>query len=416
MNRPPARTFNELLETPTMGYKPSYAKTVKRTGPRDITLTESSSSILSMIANGRAKSRADLARTLNMAPSTITVKVSELLEAGLISESGSGSATGGRRPTLLKLVHDAGYILAADLGAHHAWVGRLSLSGDLVGSRLETIEICDGPDVVLPQVAAMMRRLTDPSVDPPLRGVGMSLPGPVNFALGTLDSPSRMRGWHEFNVREWLAAEFGTLAVIDNDANMMALGEHVLRQREMPDSKVRQNTLFLKAGAAIGCGLILNGQVYRGSTGAAGDIAHVQISAAGDSPCSCGNRGCLETVASGTAILRELAAAGIEAADVNDIIRHVRNGDPQTTTRVRTAGRILGQTLSTVVNFINPDVVVLGGGLAQVEPYVAAVRSQLYESCHPLATKDLTIEQSLAGSQAGLIGAGQLCLRTVLAA
>ncbi len=111
-------------------------------------------------------------------------------------------------------------------------------------------------------------------------------------------------------------------------------------------------------------------------------------------------------MASGTAIIRELAAAGIEAGDVNDIIRHVRNGDPQTTTRVRTAGRILRQTLSTVVNFINPDVVVLGGGLSQVEPYVTAVRSQLYESCHPLATKDLTIEQSLAGSQAGLIGQG----------
>lgn len=398
-----------------MGYKPSYAKTVKRTGPRDIALTEYSSSILSMIASGRATSRADLARTLNLAPSTITIKVNELMEAGLISESGSGSATGGRRPTLLELVPDAGFILAADLGAHHTWVGRLNLSGNLLASELRTIDINDGPEVVLPQAAAMMRALTDPAVDPPLRGVGMSLPGPVDFASGALDSPSRMRGWHEFKVREWLAEEFGTLAVIDNDANMMALGEHTLRQRETPDSKVRQNTLFLKAGAAIGCGLIIDGQVYRGATGAAGDIAHVQIPAAGDAPCSCGNRGCLETVASGAAIIRDLAAVGIDAVDVNDIVQQVINGDPHTTTRVRTAGRILGQTLSIVVNFVNPDVVVLGGGLSQLEPYVAAVRSQLYESCHPLATKNIAIEASLAGSQAGLLGAGQLCLRTVLA-
>ncbi len=398
-----------------MGYKPSYAKTVKRTGPRDIALTEYSSSILSMIASGRANSRADLARTLNLAPSTITIKVNELMEAGLISESGSGSATGGRRPTLLELVPDAGFILAADLGAHHLWVGRLNLSGNLLVSEIRTIDINDGPEVVLPQAAAMMRALSDPAVDPPLRGVGMSLPGPVNFALGALDSPSRMRGWHEFKVRNWLAEEFGTLAVVDNDANMMALGEHTLRQRESPDSKVRQNTLFLKAGAAIGCGLIIDGQVYRGATGAAGDIAHVQIPAAGDAPCSCGNRGCLETVASGSAIIRDLAAVGIDAADVNDIVLQVNNGDPHTTTRVRTAGRILGQTLSIVVNFVNPDVVVLGGGLSQLEPYVAAVRSQLYESCHPLATKNIVIEASLAGSQAGLLGAGQLCLRTVLA-
>ncbi|MFF2299865.1 ROK family transcriptional regulator [Arthrobacter sp. efr-133-R2A-120] len=398
-----------------MGYKPSYAKTVKRTGPRDIALTEYSSSILSMIASGRATSRADLARTLNLAPSTITIKVNELMEAGLISESGSGSATGGRRPTLLELVPDAGFILAADLGAHHLWVGKLNLSGNLLVSEIRTIDINDGPEVVLPQAAAMMRALSDPAVDPPLRGVGMSLPGPVNFALGALDSPSRMRGWHEFKVRNWLAEEFGTLAVVDNDANMMALGEHTLRQRESPDSKVRQNTLFLKAGAAIGCGLIIDGQVYRGATGAAGDIAHVQIPAAGDAPCSCGNRGCLETVASGSAIIRDLAAVGIDAADVNDIVLQVNNGDPHTTTRVRTAGRILGQTLSIVVNFVNPDVVVLGGGLSQLEPYVAAVRSQLYESCHPLATKNIVIEASLAGSQAGLLGAGQLCLRTVLA-
>ncbi|WP_284984150.1 ROK family transcriptional regulator [Arthrobacter sp. efr-133-TYG-118] len=388
---------------------------MKRTGPRDIALTEYSSSILSMIASGRANSRADLARTLNLAPSTITIKVNELMEAGLISESGSGSATGGRRPTLLELVPDAGFILAADLGAHHLWVGRLNLSGNLLVSEIRTIDINDGPEVVLPQAAAMMRALSDPAVDPPLRGVGMSLPGPVNFALGALDSPSRMRGWHEFKVRNWLAEEFGTLAVVDNDANMMALGEHTLRQRESPDSKVRQNTLFLKAGAAIGCGLIIDGQVYRGATGAAGDIAHVQIPAAGDAPCSCGNRGCLETVASGSAIIRDLAAVGIDAADVNDIVLQVNNGDPHTTTRVRTAGRILGQTLSIVVNFVNPDVVVLGGGLSQLEPYVAAVRSQLYESCHPLATKNIVIEASLAGSQAGLLGAGQLCLRTVLA-
>ncbi|MCZ9883274.1 ROK family transcriptional regulator [Arthrobacter sp. B2a2-09] len=398
-----------------MGYKPSYAKTVKRTGPRDIALTEYSSSILSMIASGRARSRADLARTLNLAPSTITIKVNELMEAGLISESGSGSATGGRRPMLLELVPDAGFILAADLGAHHLWVGRLNLSGNLLASEIRAIDINDGPGVVLPQAAAMMRALTDPAVDPPLRGVGMSLPGPVNFAQGALDSPSRMRGWHEFKVRNWLAEEFGTLAVVDNDANMMALGEHTLRQRESPDSKVRQNTLFLKAGAAIGCGLIIDGQAYRGATGAAGDIAHVQIPAAGDAPCSCGNRGCLETVASGSAIIRDLAAVGIDAADVNDVVLQVNNGDPHTTTRVRTAGRILGQTLSIVVNFVNPDVVVLGGGLSQLEPYVAAVRSQLYESCHPLATKNIVIEASLAGSQAGLLGAGQLCLRTVLA-
>ena len=173
--------------------------------------------------------------------------------------------------------------------------------------------------------------------------------------------------------------------------------------------------MFLKAGAAIGCGLILQGQLYRGATGAAGDIAHVQVTAAGELPCACGNRGCLETVTSGNAIVAELAAAGLAVRDLNDVVRHSHSGDIRTTTRLRSAGKLLGQTLSTVVNFINPSLVVLGGGLSQAEPYIAAIKSQLYAGCHPLATKDLRIEDSLAGSQAGLLGAGQQCLRSVLA-
>ncbi|GAA1048629.1 ROK family transcriptional regulator [Arthrobacter russicus] len=397
-----------------MGYRPSYAKHIRKTGPKDLALTEFSSAMLSLIANRAATSRADLARQLNLAPSTITLRVNELIDAGLITESGAGGHTGGRRPTLLRLVADAGCILAADLGAAHAWVGRLNMSGTLLDSSLITIDISQGPEEVLPAVAAAMRSLLEPA-GPPVRGVGVALPGPVDLNRGVVDSPSRMRGWHDFPVRDWLYREFGTVASVDNDANMMALGEYTLRQQQNPDTKNRMDTLFLKAGAAIGCGLILQGQLYRGATGAAGDIAHVQVTAAGELPCACGNRGCLETVTSGNAIVAELAAAGLAVRDLNDVVRHSHSGDIRTTTRLRSAGKLLGQTLSTVVNFINPSLVVLGGGLSQAEPYIAAIKSQLYAGCHPLATKDLRIEESLAGSQAGLLGAGQQCLRSVLA-
>lgn len=397
-----------------MGYRPSYAKHTRKSGPKDVALSEFSSAILSLIASNPASSRADLARKLNLAPSTITQRINELIEAGLIAESGAGGHTGGRRPTLLSLVADAGCILAADLGAAHAWVGRLNMSGALLDSSLISIDISAGPEAVLPIISEAMRSLIEDDT-PPLRGVGLALPGPVDFTRGMVDSPSRMRGWHQYPVRDWLSREFDTVASVDNDANMMALGEYSLRQRQNPDTKNRTDTLFLKAGAAIGCGLILQGQLYRGASGTSGDIAHVQVSAAGELPCACGNRGCLETVASGTAIVSQLIEAGVEVKDLADVIRFALNGDTQTTTRLRAAGRLLGQTLSTVVNFINPSLVVLGGGLSQVEPYVAAIRSQLYAGCHPLATKNLLIEPSQAGSQAGLLGAGQQCLRAVLA-
>ncbi|NDZ99701.1 ROK family protein, partial [Streptomyces sp. SID10116] len=142
----------------------------------------------------------------------------------------------------------------------------------------------------------------------------------------------------------------------------------------------------------------------------AGDISHVRVDAAGDRPCSCGNIGCLETVASGAALIRELARQGVEVSDTGDLLRLVADGDPQATTLVRTAGRHIGTVLSVVVNFFNPQAVALGGVLATAEPLVAAVRGVLYERCLPLATADLEITTTVTGVDAGLLGAGLTAL------
>ncbi|WP_285728115.1 ROK family transcriptional regulator [Psychromicrobium xiongbiense] len=397
-----------------MSYRPSYAKRTRRVGPKDPAHSELPSAILSLIASGSAVSRADLARSLNLAPSTITLRISELIEAGLVTESGSGEATGGRRPTLLSLVPEAGHILAADLGITQAWVGRLSMSGTLMESVQISPDLVQGPHDVLPKLAMAMRELSDPQ-GTPLRGVGLSLPGPVDVGLGVVDSPAYMFGWHQFPVRDWMAEEFGVIASVENDANMMAVGEYALRQQDRPDTKNREDTLFVKADDTFGCGFILNGQLYRGATGTAGDIGHVQSPSAGNLLCACGKRGCLETVVGGRAIVAQLRESGVEVDTVEDVVNLALSGDARTLARLQAVGKILGESLSTVVNFINPSLVVIGGSLSQVDAFVAAIRAQVYVGCHPLATKNLLIEASQAGSLAGLLGAGQQSLRAVLA-
>ncbi|MGQ7351543.1 ROK family protein [Quadrisphaera oryzae] len=386
-----------------------------------------SSAILRAVAGGAATDRAALARRLGLAPSTVTVKVGELIAAGVLVEAGAASATGGRPARVLRLTPDGGCILAAELGRHHARIALLDMSGSLVSSSDLALDVAAGPEPVLADLVAAWTDLRGAIPAEAVRAVGVALPGPVSSRSGAVDSPAAMPGWHRFGVGAHLSAELGLPAVVENDANAMALGECTAlgaaeaapdddADEAAPPAGAPANLLFVKAGSSVGCGLVLDGRLYRGATALAGDLAHVVVGSTGDAPCNCGNRGCLDTVVGGSYILADLRSRGIDAREPRDIARLVGDGDAVATTRVRAAGRLLGQTLSAVVNFVNPDAVVLGGLISTLEPFVAAVRSQLYENCHPLATRDLRIAQSVAGADAGVLGVGQLALRQALTA
>jgi predicted NBD/HSP70 family sugar kinase len=211
-----------------------------------------------------------------------------------------------------------------------------------------------------------------------------------------------MPGWHGFGARDWLAERLEIPVVVDNDANMVAFGEFHTRGRGP------EHLVVVKAGTGVGCGVIAAGVVHRGANGVSGDVSHNRVQAAGDTPCGCGNTGCLETIASGAALVRNL---GVERTA--DLVALANNADPRATAAVRFAGRQLGEVLSTVVNFFNPHAVLLTGRLASIEPYVAAVRGALYERCLPMATQNLTVAVAQAGADAGPLGAGILALQHV---
>ncbi|MCW3814388.1 ROK family transcriptional regulator [Micromonospora sp. DR5-3] len=361
---------------------------------------------LSLLSSGAATSRADLIEALQVAPSTVTSVVRRLLEEGVILEEGVGRSTGGRRPRILRLRETKGVLAVAELGGRHARVGLCAPGGELHATEEVAIDIAAGPEEVFDVVAATFARLqAATAAGQELLGVGVALPGPVASPDGRLVGPARMPGWSGVDAKGHLAERFQVPVVVENDAKAAAIGEYATRGRESDDM------IYVKAGTGIGACLVSGGQIFRGGRGLSGDVTHVRVADSGERHCSCGSRGCLETVASGAALARQLAEQGSPATTIRDIVAAVSDADPTVVTMVRQAGRLLGVALSGLVNFLNPDAVVIGGALSSLDVYVAATRGMLYERCLPSMTQSLTIEASVAGPDAALVGLGHL-LRT----
>ncbi|GAA4607186.1 ROK family protein [Actinoallomurus liliacearum] len=360
----------------------------------------SAAHIIGLVASGQATSRAELARLLGWAPSTVSAHVQELLDAGLLLESGEGRSRGGRRPRLLSVPAGEGVMLAADLGGHHARLAALDGTGRPQKVRDLEMDVSAGPEPVLDQIMDALEELGDGR---PVLGVGIGLPGPVDLD-GVMVGPSRMPGWHGYSVRERMSRRFQTPLVVENDANLMAMGETVARGPDLRDF------VFVKAGTGVGAAVVSDGRLHRGARGFAGDITHNRVPAGGDRPCSCGNFGCLETIASGAALVAAVNGDGVDVKSTADLVRLARDRHPTVTTNVRFAGRQLGEVLTTIVNFLNPQAVVLSGALAGCDLFVAAARGVLYERCLPPTTQDLEIAESVAGPDAGLLGIGRLIL------
>jgi predicted NBD/HSP70 family sugar kinase len=155
--------------------------------------------------------------------------------------------------------------------------------------------------------------------------------------------------------------------------------------------------------------------VHRGADGAAGDIGHIRVAQAEGTVCVCGNTGCLEAVASGSALVRELSSAGVPVTTVRDVITLAQAGDARVVRAVRVAGQRIGEVVASIVNFYNPNAIVVGGALAELQDdLLAGIRSVVYQRALPLATRKLTIEPSVLGGSAGVQGAAVLAARAAL--
>ncbi|MDL9980202.1 ROK family transcriptional regulator [Microbacterium sp. ASV49] len=368
--------------------------------------SSSAGAILDLVRSGRARSRAEIARSTGLSPSTVAQRVDGLIGAGLVREAGEGVSARGRRPRALEIDASAGVVCAVDLGSHHATFGLVDISGRLLAVRSEPMDIADGPDRVLRWIVTIADEMVAAHAEPgqTLRGYGIGLPGPVDSNTGEMVSPSRMPGWKGVDAAGLLASLTSLPVAVDNDANLMALGEHAALDADA------QHLVFVKAGSSIGCGVIAFGGLYHGHHGMAGDISHVTVPGGPQVLCSCGRIGCLDAVAGGAAIVTALRDAGVEVADARDVVALARDAHPRATLMLREAGLRVGSVLATIMNFYNPQRLVLGGILGEAEAFVAGVRSSLYSDCLPMITDELEITVSVAKEKAGILGAAHLVL------
>ncbi|MFW5418147.1 ROK family transcriptional regulator [Nocardiopsis sp. CNT-189] len=368
--------------------------------------------VLDLISRGDAGTRAELARITGLARSTIAQRVEALIAHGLVEECETGASTGGRPPRVLRLNTDRNCVAGVDLGATHCRVALMDIGGALLADREDPLLITEGPEPVMRHIEERIRELLA-EADRPLetvKAVGIGVPGPVEFATGRPVNPPIMPGWHEYPVPAHFAGRYDFDVLVDNDVNTLALGE--LRHGRT----AAENLLFVKVGTGIGCGIIAGGRLHRGAQGAAGDIGHIRVPGAGDAPCRCGNTGCLEAVAGGGALAARLTEAGVPAADGRAVAALAAAGEPLAVRLVREAGRGIGDVLAGLVNFFNPEAIVVGGALAAVhEPLLAGVREVIYRRSLPLATNRLTVAPSGAGEKGGALGAGRLAIDHVLA-
>ena len=381
-------------------------------------------SVLEGVFWSHGPSRDALSSQLQFSKTRANAVVAGLIEQGWLDEIGLRASSGGRRAETLQLHRGLGVLLCADLGATSVEVAVLTPDMQVLARHGESIDVRDGPAVVLPRMRVLMRGLLARGGIKPKQviAIGVGVPGPVDFASGQLVEPPLMPRWDSYSIRDDLRADYDAPVWVDNDVNLMALGELWRLERTLP------NFLVIKVGTGIGCGVVCHGEVYRGANGSAGDVGHICVDPDGPR-CHCGNLGCVETMAAGPAIARAATEAAQTGRSVmlaerlgqqgeltpEDVGHAGRAGDAAANGIVQASGTLIGQMLASVVNFFNPSHVFVGGGVTSIGPlFLASLRQSVYQRSLALSTRHLEILYSPLGDQSGLIGAGVLAMQELL--
>lgn len=367
--------------------------------------------IFQILRDGKPRTRSELATLTGLARSTVAARVDALLGVKLIAPAADAASTGGRPSRQFVFDGSQHAVLSVDIGATHVHLALKDLHGTTLDDAYEELAVAEGPDTILGWVIEHGKQLLDPHRDHmTLRAVGVGLPGPVEHSTGRPVDPPIMPGWARYDVPGVLSEALGAPTFVDNDVNVMALGEHHDYWSDQAD------LVFVKVATGIGAGVIIGGSVHRGAQGIAGDIGHIWVPEADDKECRCGARGCLEAVAAGPAIAAKLRAKGADIHSTEDIVAAVRRGDIDAVREVREAGRIIGRVLTTCVSLINPAVIALGGPIADAGDHLlAGAREVIYTRATPLAAGNLQIVRSRSKQDAAASGASAMAIQQVLA-
>lgn len=386
-------------------------------------VTQQEAQVLDALRRRTAVSRTDISRFTNWSRPKVTTIVKRMIDRGVLIESGEGDSQGGRRPQLLSLNSRLGYVIGIDIGATSMDLAVADLNAAVLSRDSGPADVHTEPAVLLGEVK---RRLSDmlrkEGVRPEqILGIGVGVPGPVDFARGVLVAPPLMPAWGNYPIRGFFQGLFPNAFVsVDNDVNMMALGE-----LKAGAGRGIDNFLFVKIGTGIGAGIICHGLVHRGSAGSAGDIGHISVDRNGPT-CHCGNIGCLEIIAAGPAIANRAAEVARKGSSAilarklksnggqlrsEDVGAAAREGDRTSIEIIQSSGQMIGDVLAGLVNFFNPSLILIGGGVANIgNQLLASIRQEVLRRSTALATRELTISYSPMGPEAGVTGAIHLAL------
>jgi predicted NBD/HSP70 family sugar kinase len=368
--------------------------------------------------------RVAVAHRTGLSRTTVSSIVDELLADNLLFEGKTVEAapTGGRRATLLHFNADAGYVIGVDLGRSHLTLLLTNLAGQIIARRSGPFDASLGPETCLQQVIASLMGFTAEHQIGwhQIIGVGLGIPGPMDAASRMLVRPPRMPGWDQFDMRTVMERACKVPMYFDNDANMGARGESQYGAARNVD-----NMAYVKVATGIGCGLIVNGDIYRGSSGAAGELGHVTIDDNGP-VCDCGNRGCLEVVA-GAAAVTMAASRGVYpdrgdshdatdsavvgpqragALDVADVVQAAIAGDSVAQEAIAGAGYHIGIALAGLVNIFNPSLILLDGSMARAGEFLLGpIRQGIARRSLAASSAATRIEMAQLGDNAIALGA-----------
>jgi glucokinase-like ROK family protein len=372
-------------------------------------------------------SRAEIARLSNLTPATVSRAVAELHKRGIIREHGPGVSIGGRRPVLIEFNPEVFYLAGIDLGITKVISVIIDLHGNILSKEKLDIDINAGKDRIIEQMFTVTRRVfskTNELIRNKLAGIGISLSGIIDTKKGlSVFSPS-MPNWHNVPIVQLFQNEFHLPVFIENDARAMALAE-----ARYGAGRDYDNLFCINIGHGIGSGIIINKELYRGKTLTAGEFGHMTLVPSGPL-CHCGNRGCLDVMAGGHAIaasairvvssgvntlIKELVEGDIKKITAEVVAHAAKEGDDIALQLLNEVGRYLGIAIASIINLLNPELIVIGGGVSKAgEFFFEEIRNVIKKRAFTTMVKTPEIVISSLNEDASSIGAAALVLYEII--
>jgi predicted NBD/HSP70 family sugar kinase len=357
--------------------------------------------------------RADLAAATGLSRATVSTTLGDLAELGLVIEPGGttpAGPSGGRPASVVQLSPSAGVAVGVDIGRRHLNVAVSDLAHNVLaedGLRLEPHEEHSAP-VMLDRAAKLVQETLSAAgrsfAD--VIGVGLGIPAPVVTNTGLIGASNILPAWSGLRPADEFTRRLNIPVCVENDANLGALAEHLWGA-----GRASRSLVYLKLATGIGGGMVIEGRLFRGVSGTAGEIGHLSLDAHGD-VCRCGNRGCLELTAGGTALVEVLRRTHPEVQSLADLVRLAVAGDAPCRRLIADAGTHLGVALGGLLNLMNPDLIIVGGELGRAgDVLLDPLRHALSRSAVASAVDAVSVRQGTLGDRAEVLGAVALVLR-----